>query len=444
MSGWNDFGPGRPVGAAEFVAAAGNLLGAALAALGEDDGPGARTDLVDGLAAVLRLDGPYATLRMDTGPAGQPARAELAASAAAASELVLDLVGRAVPEAPARIDDIHSSCVGYAWTPAVVALLLERPGRHAARNLYNEWLWQLVLLRDVLIPFSTPERTRVHADADGLTRLQDDRDRFVVQLMTRRVAHAELVRFAARVSVPDAAVPGAAFGFRTGDALVLPPVALGGPVLGPAHLLEWRTGGIDGLPDGDTVFFVPADAAGDRSGPDADPRDPGDVTVVPIHGRLVAGAPGPAGGYSLDLVVRFDEHEWRADLGRALAGHRYAIRPTGGDAAAAATEAGAGTAGTATSSTAGTATSSTAGTATSSTAGTATSGTADPAAWSGCAVLRRDGAVDLPPGGGVVPTGGQWALTLALLGRLTPGSVVLWQGQDVSAVPDAVLLDLRV
>ncbi|WP_179155195.1 hypothetical protein [Microbispora sp. GKU 823] len=45
------------------------------------------------------------------------------------------------------------------------------------------------------------------------------------------------------------------------------------------------------------------------------------------------------------------------------------------------------------------------------------------------------------PGGGVIPTGGQRALTLALLGRLRPGNVVLYAGQEVGG--QRILLDIR-
>jgi hypothetical protein len=405
---WNDFGGGRLVDPAEFVAAAHHLLDSAVAAAG--DVPGARADLVDGLAAALRLTGPYATLRLDTGLADQPARAELAASAEAAAELVLRLVGTNPGPARERIPDIRSSCVGYSWTPEVVALLLAGPHLHPARNLYNEWLWQLVLLRDALIPFTAHERVRFRADRDGLTRLADARDRFVVEIMTRRVAHAALTRFAAELLAPGA-VPGDVrefYGFQADGALVLPPVALDGPLLRPVHLLEQREGTLAGLPLDEIAFFVPADddqlaipptALGEAT------RTPADVTVVPLAHRLVPGAPGPSRTRTVDLVVGFDGHEWAVDLGQALRGHRYAARPAPDSGPAGAEDRPA-------------------------------------AAWSGCAVLRADGAVTLPDGGGVLPTGGQRALVLALLGRLRPGSVVLWAGQPV-ADPNAVLIDVR-
>ncbi|GAB1511035.1 hypothetical protein [Actinophytocola sp. KF-1] len=388
---WHDFGAGRAVTAASFVAAARSLLDAAVDAAG--GGEQTRADFVAGLAACLSTAGPYATLRLDAGLVDQDVRDELAANVEAVSALVLDLVA-AAPPGPRGPADIHSSCVGYSWIPPVVSRLIGGPEPHPARNLYNEWLWQLVLLRDALIPFTNAAEVPVLAGPDGLTRLQDARDWFAVQVMTRRIAHEAIVRFAAEVVAGERA--DGAYGFQHGGAVVLPPVALDGPVLGPAYLLAHRTGTL--VPE-DVAFFVPGEDL-ETATLSAPAKTAGEVDVVPLSDRLVPGPPGPGRTRTLTLVVGFDGREWSADLGQALRGHRYADRPRGPQ-------------------------------------GTSTG---DGRAWSGCAVLREDGAVAVPDGG-IIPTGGQRALTLALLGRLRPGNVVLWTGQAVP--PAGVLLDVR-
>ncbi|UMP06911.1 hypothetical protein [Amycolatopsis sp. EV170708-02-1] len=389
---WHDFGDGRAVDAATFVTAARTLLDAAVAAAG--GGTETRTDFVSGLAACLSTTGPYATLRLDAGPAGQEVRAEVAANADAVSALVLDLVRDAPPAGRPGPADIHSSCVGYSWIPPVVRRLIAGPELHPARNLYNEWLWQLVLLRDALIPFTNAAEIPVLADADGLTRLREARDWFAVQVMTRRIPHEAIVRFAAEVVAGERA--DGAYGFQHGGAVVLPPVALDGPLLGPAYLLTRRE--ITLVPE-EVSFFVPGEdqRATTLSTP---AKAAEDIDVVALSDRLVPGAPGPGRTRTLTLAVGFDGHEWTADLGQALRGHRYAARP----------------------------------------GGTPQESTPDSATWSGCAVLREDGAVTVPDGG-LIPTGGQRALALALLGKLRPGNVVLYTGQEVGG--PAVLLDVR-
>lgn len=385
---WHD---GRVTTAASFVAAARSLLDAAVDAAG--GGEETLADFVAGLTACLSTTGPYATLRVDAGLVDQDVRGELTANIEAVSALVLDLVRDAPPGRPGPAD-IHSSCVGYSWIPPVVRRLIGGPELHPARNLYNEWLWQLVLLRDALIPFTNAAEVPVLAGPDGLTRLQNARDWFAVQVMTRRIAHEAIVRFAAEV-VAGERIDGA-YGFQHGGAVVLPPVALDGPVLGPAYLLTHRAGTL--VPE-EVAFFVPG-ADQEAATLSAPAKAADEVEVVSLSDRLVPGPPGPGRTRTLTLVVGFDGHEWTADLGQALRGHRYAARPTGPQGTSA----------------------------------------VDTGAWSGCAVLREDGAVAVPDGG-LIPTGGQRALTLALLGRLRPGNVVLWTGQD--AAPASVLLDVR-
>ena len=316
---WNDFGTGRSVDAAGFLQAAHTLLESAVAAAGGVDGPDAvRRDMIAGLEASLRTTGPYATLRLDTGPADEGVRRELADNTARVSSLVTGLVRNAAAAGspPTRRVDVRSSCVGYTWIPAVVDRLATGAELHAARTLYNEWLWQLVLLRDALVPFVDAGAVRIGVDADGLTRLRDARDRFTVTLMTRRIAHSALVGFAADVIVGEH-VDGA-YGFQHDGTLVLPPVALRGVAPAPAYLLG--AAAVRLVPD-DVVFFVPA-APGELSSRASTPPP---VSLTADEVRLVPGDRTPDGTRTVTLVVGSDGDGW--DLGRVLRGHRHGARP---------------------------------------------------------------------------------------------------------------------
>ncbi|MEU8726871.1 MULTISPECIES: hypothetical protein [Streptomyces] len=345
---WNTFGDGRTVTPAEFVAAAAALLDGAVHAV---SGPSAeiRADLVAGLEATLDPAGPYATLRLDTSSTGNEARRELAASAAAAGALILDLVRAGTGSREGRaVADLRSPCVGYGWTPAVVDWLMGAAGGHPARNLYNEWLYQLVLLRDALIPFDPSAETRLLVMAEGLRGIADERDRFVLELTTRRIAHRSVVRFAAAAVLgePGPARP-SAYGFQWPGGSVLPAVVSRHDLLAPRYQLSWSP---DAVLDGEEhpLFFVPAAAdyleLPRRDLADLPPTSPSDGPAAdrPVTARLVRGpSPADAGTATLDLagdpetgLVRgsaVSADGWRVDLGQALRGHRYALRP---DAAA--------------------------------------------------------------------------------------------------------------
>ncbi|MFG2583063.1 hypothetical protein [Streptomyces malaysiensis] len=334
---WNAFGDGRTVSPAEFVAASAALLDGAVRAV---SGPAAevRAHLVAGLAASLDLAGPYATTRLDVPATGNAARAELTASAAAAAELIMDLVQAGTGSGGGRrVTDLRSPCVGYGWTPSVVEWLMGPAGGHPARNLYNEWLHQLVLLRDALIPFDRHGETRLLVTAEGLRRIADERDRFVLELTTRRIAHRSVVRFAAVAAVGG---PGparlSAYGFQWPGGSVLPAVLSRGDLLAPRYRLAWSPEAV--LDDEEQpLFFVPA-AADYLELPHRDlaalpPEEP--ATGRPVTARLVRGeSAADAGTVTLDLEAESAgpaRGPWRVDLGQALRGHRYALRP---DAAA--------------------------------------------------------------------------------------------------------------
>lgn len=183
------------VSGADFIAEADRLLEAAVGATVQTSGLARREVrrlLVEGLAESLSTFGPLAVVRLDTRAQNLGARRDLQQSAELVNRLILEHVDAADPRGEegrgvGADSGFVSHCVGYVWTEPVAQVLVGPTGIHMARNHYNEWLWQLVTLRDALIPFTRPQAVRVLADADGLRGLEGSRDRFVYELTTRRI-----------------------------------------------------------------------------------------------------------------------------------------------------------------------------------------------------------------------------------------------------------------
>lgn len=404
---WNSWEEGDTVCPEEFVATAARLLEVAVQVTSAAGGGAPRTvreHLVDGLAESLSTDGPSAVVRLDARAVHSGARADLRDSAQRLNGLLLELVESSAARAMDTVVGepqlaFESHCVGYIWTPAVAALLAGGTGTRVARDHYNEWLWQLVTLRDALLPFVQPERIRVAVDGLGLRRVEQARDRLILDLVTRRASFLSIVAHVASVLGVAGPVPGAAYGVRTASALVLPAFLARRELEASPWLFDLAPETLAG-----SVGFIVAGGVESSASVLTSSRPVGEVEVVAIEGELLADRE------QLVLEVGFDDNRWRVDGGAVVTGHRYALRPAQasgefvvGDEV------------------------------------------------SGCEILREPGSVRPSAGLRVVPTHGQWPLVAGILGRLSPGNAVLWSGQDVSALSAStdnsgdglVLIDVR-
>lgn len=461
----NDAAAGSPAGSiwdgvaggttdtARFVEAADTLLRRAVVAAGGGDT--VRDDLVAGLRAVLALSGPYSVLRIGDearvaagGPqdVDVPPRRAFARTAARANEHVLALVEQSAGAGPAtatwdhRTDTFTSSCVGYVWTPPVVARLLGAGGSHLARNYYNEWLWQLAALRDALVPFVEPSAVQFVVSEGGLRHLEQARDAVVLELTTRRLSYRTLASFVVTVvsgaEVARAAdAVGSVYGAANSQVRALPVVLTdrdvhASPYLfdavpaedrpndaGPAHGGDEHGGQRDGNrafvaepgPDDAVLWRADAHADGEEHG-EAD-RGPAAADAVDVTEHPPAHASAAPVSH-LRLTVSSGAERRSADLGVALRSHRYALRAD-----------------------------------------------STPAESGGPAQVRAAPAalLDLPgtiaPAGQqvAVDTGGSWGLALLLLAKIAAGHSALSTGGSVAGLgastglPDdaLVVLDVR-
>ena len=321
---WNTYRAGDTRTARQFVDDASVLLHEVAARAGS------RNDrhLVGQLGASLTLGHRESTLPREAVTAQNP---ELAGHAVRIGEDIAGWARRALSAhrqaAPsrARALDVRSRCDGHVWTRDVAALLTGADGSPAAMQLYNEWLHQMVLLRDALLPFDNWQDVPLPVGPDGLRRLDRAREAFLAELTTRRARHTAIVSFARAAATGTDGPDGYGFSTPLGTAL---PQAVTRPHGPASRLLLWSAGS----GGSETATFVSAVAdyyaeqrsdAADVARADALPGDGAAVT-----GRLVLGEPD--GGVRTAVIEVTDGRRSAAvDLGQALRGHRHAYRSTG-------------------------------------------------------------------------------------------------------------------
>ncbi|MFE7031933.1 hypothetical protein ACFU9Y_16605 [Streptomyces sp. NPDC057621] len=324
---WNTFpAAGTTLTAREFFTATEPLLQGII-----DDNALTSADgevLEEQIRATLALGTRETSLPLTIGPDSAPAARELGAQAEiigrelaswATSTLERLFIDR-IP-LPAGPLIVRSHCYGHLLTPAAADLLLGRRGGPVTMQLYNEWVHQIVLLRDALLPFTNWQDVPLLITPTGLRHTEPARDAFLTELLVRQIRHTSIVGFARHV-VTGASGP-AGYGFESGGAAVLPAVLGRPPLTAPRHLLSWRA---DAAAE-DTVTYV-AELQDYYAAPRTLVEDlpPANAAPGPLLARTITG-PVAAGTRTARVEVTHDGTTVQVDLGQALRGHRFARRP---------------------------------------------------------------------------------------------------------------------
>ncbi|MDH6214503.1 hypothetical protein [Streptomyces pseudovenezuelae] len=216
---------------------------------------------------------------------------------------------------------VRSHCYGHLLTHPATDLLMGRRGGPVTMQLYNEWLHQMVLLRDALLPFTNWQDVPLLVTPTGLRHTEPARDAFLTELLVRRIRHTGIVDFARHV-VTGTSGPGG-YGFDHGGGTVLPAVIDGSPLTAPRYLLTWRPASGTEAADGTTTYV--AEVKDYYAAPRTLVEDlpPATATPRPATGRIVTG-PAVDGTRTAHIEVTHDGTAARADLGQALRGHRFA------------------------------------------------------------------------------------------------------------------------
>ncbi len=229
---------------------------------------------------------------------------------------------------------LRSRCDGHVWTPEVADLLMGRRGSPEAMQLYNEYLHQLVLLRDALLPFRNWEQVPLSVRHDGLRTLEGPRELFLAEALSRKLRHTSIVDLARRAVTGQSGPP--AYGFTTSRGTALPAVVSGSVATSPRWLLDWHPDtrlAHDGQPASfvyATVDYFAAPRAAVR------PPDAMADTALDSEQRsgastidMVARPSDTTGAMTLSLRVTGSGPDSEIDLGQAVRGHRYAYLVTG-------------------------------------------------------------------------------------------------------------------
>jgi hypothetical protein len=140
--------------------------------------------------------------------------------------------------------DIRSPCEGHLWTPAVAQLLMGPRSNGLLMQLYNEYLHQMVLLRDSLLPFENFADVHFHLQKStrgpGLRKFESARAQILVECLTRSISQKTLLEVAKTFIAPD--LPEGGYGFQGDNVTVLPAFLFGSS---SPRLLRYHSAAID-------------------------------------------------------------------------------------------------------------------------------------------------------------------------------------------------------
>lgn len=166
LPAWNDFGGQERLVPREIVLSLSHLLHDVVRWTG---GAGT-TALLANLRATLATGGPESALPLDSLAGSLAARQEMREQAAVISPRLVGWVEKDLKDVIASRGNsgqpafTRSHCDGHPWTPEVQDLLIGERGGPESMQGYNQFLHQMVLLRDALLPFTNWEQVPVRVD----------------------------------------------------------------------------------------------------------------------------------------------------------------------------------------------------------------------------------------------------------------------------------------
>jgi hypothetical protein len=284
--------------------------------------PSAREQLIDNLASNLALNTREASITI---PENDPSRVEMAEQATK--------IGKKLIEYARNITDVtydpeyvvRSPCEGHLLKPHVSYLMFGPRSLRHLMQIYNEYLHQMVLLRDGLLPFDNFEDVIIPITAEpgrkrGMRHTEDVRSNFLAEMMTKQVTQCSTVKFAQFLLAPSLSSVNS-IGFQYEYGTVLPSFIAGGS---SGRLLRYLPAVVDDSSERVAFHNKLSDYY-------TAPR----ASVTIVHNSLINDDTQTPQGFlipvgkgeskRLDLSLEYpDGTQAKVDLGQSARGYRYA------------------------------------------------------------------------------------------------------------------------
>ncbi|EGL17137.1 MULTISPECIES: hypothetical protein [unclassified Paenibacillus] len=239
------------------------------------------------------------------------------------------------------LDQLHfrSRCDNHLWTQQVASMLMGPAGGPDVMQMFNEYLHQLILLRDALLPFENWEEVPIEIPDDssrgkGLRFVERGREEFFYKLLSKKMSHKTIVQFAQNVLSPELSTVGYGFQYQLGT--ILPASLSSGQLTASRYLLRWYPvlpvmAGNDNKPasiafdyEYSDYFAAPrSQTAGGIKSTGLQLPDQGLKNIV--EARIVPS--GDKERVVLHYKLAIHSVEYTVDLGQAFRGHRFMYHP---------------------------------------------------------------------------------------------------------------------
>ena len=325
----------------QVVEGFGPLLDTVVDRLGQDppQTTPARQMLLDNVASNLAVSTRESTLSLPSN-LSDDSRKEMAEQAKQIGEILVQYATDTTKAKPNPSLAIRSPCEGHLLTHSVAELMFGPRSEPMLMQLFNEYIHQMVLLRDSLLPFQNYNEVLIPIDAKtglGMRYTESARSQFLTSLLTKSVTQASLVSYAKTVLSFDPPAK-SGYGFQYAHGMVVPAFLLRGSSL---HLLHYIPAKLD-LDTTDVLFDYEHEDY--YSAPRADvpkevetlntgswpPTSPPCMTSKVKKSSVGIAAPKQNGKHAscqLNLQLEFKDGTCAAvDLGQIARGRRYAYQ----------------------------------------------------------------------------------------------------------------------